>query len=156
MRIMGIDPGTRIVGWGVLDVMGSRLEPVASGVIRAPAKETLSVRLKMIHDGIGRVIEKTSPEIVAVEDIFHGPNTATLIKIGEARGVIVLAAADAGLPVESYTPAEVKKAVTGRGNATKEQVREMVQVILGVAVEEETLDETDALAVAICQSHRIL
>jgi len=156
MRIIGIDPGTRIVGWGVLDVEGSRLEPVASGVIRASAKEPLSARLRTIHDGISQVIEKTAPNVAAVEDIFHGPNTATLIKIGEARGVIILAAAAAGLPVESYTPAEVKKAVTGRGNATKDQVREMVQVILGVAVEGETLDETDALAVAICQSHRIL
>ncbi len=156
MRILGIDPGTRIVGWGVLDVKGNRLEPIASGVIRAPAKEALSVKLNRIHQGVSQVIEKTSPQVVAVEDIFHGPNTATLIKIGEARGVIVLAAAAAGLPVESYTPAEVKKAVTGRGNATKEQVREMVQVILGVSVDEETLDETDALAIAICHSHRIL
>jgi len=155
MRILGVDPGTRIVGYGVLDVKGNLLEPVASGVIRTSNTSDLSVRLREIWEGIGEVIRRTHPDVAAVEALFHGVNTSSLIKIGEARGVILLAASTAGVPTRSYSPAEVKKAVTGRGNARKDQVRQMVGVIIGRSIAAETNDETDALAVAICQAHRI-
>jgi crossover junction endodeoxyribonuclease RuvC len=154
MRILGVDPGTKIVGYGVLDVNGNLLEPVASGVIRTSRTGDLSERLNEIWDGIREVIRKTQPDVAAVEAVFHGRNTSSLIKIGEARGVILLAAASAGIPAQSYSPAEVKKAVTGRGNARKEQVRHMVGVICGRSIAAETDDETDALAVAICRAHR--
>jgi len=154
MRILGVDPGTRIVGYGVLDLNGNLLEPVASGVIRTSRTDDISVRLWEIWEGIREVIRRTNPDVAAVEKVFHGVNTSSLIKIGEARGVILLAVASAGIPAKGYSPAEVKKAVTGRGNARKEQVRQMVGVICGQAIEAETDDVTDALAVAICQAHR--
>lgn len=155
MRILGVDPGTRIVGYGVVDINGNRLQPVASGVIRTTSGAEIPLRLQEIWNGIREVIRRTSPDVAAVESVFHGRNTQSLIKIGEARGVILLAVAAEGIEVRSLTPAEVKKAVTGRGNARKEQVREMVRVILGTAIEAETDDVTDAMAVAICQSHRV-
>ena len=155
MRILGVDPGTRIVGYGVLDVNGNLFEPVASGVIRTSRTGDLSQRLREIWDGIREVIKRTHPDVAAVEAVFHGRNTSSLIKIGEARGVILLAAASAGIPAKSYSPAEVKKAVTGRGNARKEQVRHMVGIICGRIIEAETDDVTDAMAVAICQAHRV-
>jgi len=155
MRILGVDPGTRIVGYGVLELTGNLITPVASGIVRTVPDADLSHKLKLIFDGMNEVIARSSPDLVAVEAIFYGRNIASLIKIGEARGVILLAAGLAGLPTSSFTPAEVKKAVTGRGNARKEQVREMVTRILGPAIEAETNDVTDALAVAICQAHRV-
>ena len=155
MRILGVDPGTRIVGYGVIDLKGNRLQPVASGVIRTTPGADIPVRLEQIWNGLREVIKRTSPDVAAVESVFHGRNTQSLIKIGEARGVILLAVAAEGIEVRSITPAEVKKAVTGRGNARKEQVREMVRVILGCVIEAETDDVTDAMAVAICQSHRM-
>ncbi len=155
MRILGIDPGTRIVGYGVLDVKGNVLEPVASGLIRTSVKEDIPFRLKEIWDGMGEVIRRVSPDVAVVESIFHGKNTSSLIKIGEARGVILLAATVQNVPTESFSPAEVKKSVTGRGNARKEQVREMVRVILGCAIDAESDDVTDAMAIAICKSHRL-
>jgi crossover junction endodeoxyribonuclease RuvC len=155
MRILGIDPGTRIVGYGVLDVKGNVLEPVASGLIRTSVKENIPFRLREIWEGVGEVLRRVCPDVAVVESIFHGKNTSSLIKIGEARGVILLAAVVQNIPTESFSPAEVKKSVTGRGNARKEQVREMVRVILGHAIDAETDDVTDAMAIAICKSHRL-
>ncbi len=154
MRILGVDPGTRIIGYGVIDALGNRIEAVACGTIRPSNKADIDERLKEIHCGIREVIRKTGPDMVAVEEVFHGPNTLSLIKMSEARGVILLAAALEGLPVRGYAPAMIKKAVTGRGNAAKEQVKEMVDVILGEALQFETSDVSDAMAVAICQAHR--
>jgi len=155
MRILGVDPGTRIMGYGVLDLKGSLLEPVAYGLIRTSAKADLPARLRTIFEGLREVIRRTRPDTAAVESVFHGRNTASLIKVGEARGVILLAAEMEGVDVVSYSPAEVKKAVTSRGNARKEQVRAMVLALLGAGIEAETDDVTDALAVAICRAHRL-
>lgn len=154
MRILGIDPGTRIVGYGVIESRGNTLSAVASGVIRAGAKDMLSRRLLHINDSIAEIIKRCAPHIIAVEEIFYGRNVSTLIKIGEARGVILAAAAAAGVETVGYPPAEVKKAVTGNGKATKNQVREMVSTLLGREVPLESFDESDALALAICHANR--
>lgn len=154
MRILGIDPGTRIVGYGVIDLKGSQLVPVAGGVIRTFPKEAMAKRLLMIHEHLLTVIERVKPDVAAVEQVFHGRNTSTLIKIGEARGVILSACASAGVEAMGHSPAEVKKAVTGNGRASKEQVRDMVTVLLGKGLELETHDVSDALAIAICQANR--
>lgn len=154
MRILGVDPGTRIIGYGVIDSTGSRIDPVACGTIRPSGKSEPAERLKEIFNGIREVIKKTDPDVMAVEEVFHGPNTLSLIKMSEARGVIQLAASVEGVPSRGFAPAMVKKAVTGRGNAAKQHVREMVSVILGESLEFETHDVSDAMAVAICQAHR--
>ncbi len=154
MRILGIDPVTSFVGYGLLVAEGNDLITLAAGVVRASRGAGLPERLRDIWEGIRSVIKKSDPQIVAVEEVFLGRNIKSLIQIGEARGVILLAAAAAGIPVSSLSPAEIKKAVTGSGNARKDRVREMVRVILGKGIEAETDDVTDALAVAICQAHR--
>jgi crossover junction endodeoxyribonuclease RuvC len=154
MKILGIDPGTRVVGYGLIELKGTSLKPLACGLIRPPQNDPLSRRLRNIHDNISVVLKRTRPDVVAVEEIFFGRNVATLIKIGEARGVILSACAGAGVDVVGHAPAEVKKAVTGNGRAAKSQVREMVAVFLGKQVAMETDDVSDALAIAICHAHR--
>ncbi|MHC4945445.1 MAG: crossover junction endodeoxyribonuclease RuvC [Planctomycetota bacterium] len=154
MKILGIDPGTRVVGYGLIELKGTTLNPLACGLIRPPQNDPLSQRLRNIHDNIYVVLKRTRPDVVAVEEIFFGRNVATLIKIGEARGVILSACAAAGVEVAGHSPAEVKKAVTGNGRAAKSQVREMVAVLLGKKVSMETDDVSDALAIAICHANR--
>jgi crossover junction endodeoxyribonuclease RuvC len=153
-RVLGIDPGTRCVGIGVVDRIGNRLVPVFHDVV-APGrmKGDLPARLKRIHEGIRAAIRETGPDEVALEEAFYGKSVQSALRIGEGRGVALLAAALEGKPVAQYPPATIKKAVTGNGNAGKEQVGRMVRVILGLddSVSE---DAADALAVAICHLNR--
>jgi crossover junction endodeoxyribonuclease RuvC len=153
-RVLGIDPGTRSVGIGVVDRVGNRLVPVHFGIV-APGrmKGDLLARLKAIHEGILHAIREHDPDTVALEEAFYGKSVQSALRIGEGRGVALLAAALGGKPVAQYPPATVKKAVTGSGNAGKEQVGRMVSVILGLP-EEAPEDAADALAVAICHLNR--
>jgi len=153
MRVLGIDPGTLICGYGVVDVEGPDIKVVDYGVVRCSGLP-LHDRLRVIHAGLASIISRHSPEVAAVEGVFHGVNPRTALKIGEARGVALLAAAAAGLPVVEYSPATVKKAVVGSGRAHKAQVQQMVRIILGLAELPEPEDAADALALAICHCHR--
>lgn len=154
MRVIGVDPGTRIVGFGVVEFSGNRISPVAYGVVRASEKLDYEKRLKTIYDGLMLAIEKHRPEVLAVEEAFFGKNVASALKIGEGRGVAILAGANAGIPVVQFAPTAIKKAVVGQGRASKEQVQRMVRVLLGLKEEPKPADAADALAVAICYCHR--
>ena len=153
MRIMGIDPGTLVCGYGVVDLDGGDMKVVDYGVVRAP-RRPLHERLHVIHQGLVSVIARHAPDVVAVEGVFHGINPRTALKIGEGRGVALLAAAGAGLAVAEHSPASVKKAVVGSGRAHKSQVQQMVRVILALPDIPEPEDAADALAIAICHCHR--
>ncbi len=148
MRVVGIDPGTRKTGWGVVDKNGTRLTAVAAGIIQVNAKAPLAQRLLQIHASIVKVIEEYSPGAMALEDMFFAKFPNAAIKLGHARGVAMVAGAAAGLEVHEYPPALVKRTVAGKGSATKPQVARLVGAILGLR-ELPGEDATDALAVAV-------
>ena len=148
MRILGIDPGTHKTGWGVVERKGTRVVGVASDVITVSRSAPLEQRLCKIHQRLSEVIQEHSPDTVAVEDIFFAKYANAALKLGHARGVAILAAAQADLGVISYPPAVVKRTVVGRGRASKEQVAQLVGAILRLR-ELPPVDATDALAVAI-------
>lgn len=151
MRILGIDPGSRFTGYGVIDVQGDRVRPVAQGVIRAGSGE-FTERLGTIFEGIRQVIDEHAPTEVAVETVFVSRNAASALKLGQARGAAVCAAISRGLPVAEYSPRSVKQAIVGRGGADKVQVQHMVCVLLQLG-EAPAEDAADALAVALCHQH---
>jgi crossover junction endodeoxyribonuclease RuvC len=152
MRLIGLDPGLRVTGWGVIEAADGRLRHVADGVVRSKISDAMAQRLCAIHDGIARVIETYGPEGAAVEETFVNRNPQSTLKLGLARGVVLLAPAQAGLEVAEYAANRVKKSVTGTGHAAKDQVKMMVKTLLPMA-ELETADAADALAVAICHAH---
>ena len=152
MRILGIDPGLRRTGFGVIDVHGSQLQYVASGTIIVPKDEPLAQRLKVILDNIREVVRDTSPTVSALEKVFVNTNPTSTLLLGQARGAAMCALADHGLLVHEYTALQIKKSVVGNGHAAKEQVQAMVQHLLrlnGVP----SADSADALACAICHAH---
>ncbi len=145
MRILGVDPGSRAAGWALVTVeVSARLE--AAGVLRPPAGLPLAERLLFLREGLGTVVERTHPDVAAVERVFSGANPQSLITLGEARGVLLLALAERRVTATEITPAEVKRAVTGTGAAEKEQVRRMVAALLGRRL---PLDAADAAAAAL-------
>lgn len=152
MRTLGIDPGSRVTGYGVVEQTGSRIVRVDHGEIRIKNGEPFTRCLSRIFDELTEVILRTKPDAVALEDIFYGKNVKSLIKQGHVRGVALLASSRSGIPVHEYTPLEVKKAVVGYGQAEKQQVQMMIRAILKLP---ETLppDASDALAVAICHTN---
>ncbi len=149
MRVLGIDPGSRITGYAIVEKQGSRLVHLDNGPIFTDKAPDFPGRLKMIFEGIAQVISEYSPDSVAVEDIFFSINVRSALKLGQARGAAIAAAVNAGLPVYEYSALQVKKAVVGEGKAAKEQVQRMVKVLLGLP-EVAQADASDALAVAIC------
>ncbi|MBW2471074.1 MAG: crossover junction endodeoxyribonuclease RuvC [Deltaproteobacteria bacterium] len=151
--ILGIDPGSRATGYGVIAKKGIRLYYVTCGVIRLSNKYSFSERLKIIFDGLCEVIANHKPTVAAVEDVFVAANPRTALKLGHARGVAVLAALHNGLPVYDYTPRMVKQAVVGYGNADKHQVQQMVRVLLQLSAVP-SADAADALAVAMCHANQ--
>lgn len=151
MRILGIDPGLRVTGFGVIDVQGASLRYVASGVIRI-APGALPPRLKTIHDGVAEVISAYSPDIAVVEIVFVNVNPQSTLLLGQARGAAITTLAVAGLPVHEYTALQVKQSVVGSGRAAKEQVQAMVQRLLALPGIPSP-DAADALACAICHAH---
>ncbi len=152
IRIIGIDPGLRRTGWGIVESLGSRLSFVAAGTVRSRDAASLAERLCAIHDGLARVLEQFMPGEAAVEATFVNRDAAATLKLGQARGVAMLVPALAGLAVAEYAPNAVKKAVVGAGHAEKRQIRMMVSLLLPRA-EFDTDDSADALAIAICHAH---
>ena len=154
MRVLGLDPGLRVTGWGIVDAEGSRLRHVADGVIKSDDRLTLAERLTQLHRGVLDVIAQWMPEEAAVEETFVNKNPESTLKLGQARGAVLLAPALSGLMVGEYAPASVKQAVVGTGRAAKEQVGVMVRTLLpGCLVK--SPDAADALAVAICHAHHL-
>lgn len=151
-RILGIDPGLRITGFGVLDKSGQKLAYVTSGCIRTPQQGTLSERLKVILDGLAEVIADCQPEQIALEKVFVNANPQSTLLLGQARGTAICAAVLHGLPIAEYTALQVKQAVVGNGHARKEQVQDMVMRLLQLAGAPGP-DAADALACAICHAH---
>jgi crossover junction endodeoxyribonuclease RuvC len=155
LRVLGIDPGTLVVGYGVIEAgTGRRPETIARGALRLPSRP-LAARLEMIFRETGRLIAAHRPRVLAIEEIFHGKNFQSVLKLGEARGVVILAAEIAGLEIREYSPALIKKAAAGNGNATKAQVAAMMQRILDLKEPFASPDEADALAAAYCHSTRL-
>ena len=152
MRIMGIDPGTAITGYSIVDKKGNRLEMVAYGCIYTESGLPLSERLKRIYTEIMELIEKYQPGHLAVEELFFNSNAKTALSVGHARGVVLLAGELSGLSVAGYTPLQVKQAVAGYGRADKTQVQKMVKTILCLEKIPKPDDAADALAIAICHS----
>jgi crossover junction endodeoxyribonuclease RuvC len=151
MITLGIDPGTATTGYGIVkDNPDGRLVKICYGVIRTDSKTPYQIRLKEIHEGIFILIEKYKPEVVVVEQLFFNKNVATALSVGQARGVVILTAALAGLDLAEYTPIQVKEAVACYGRADKQQVQQMVKVLLGLEELPKPDDAADALALAIC------
>ncbi len=151
MRLIGLDPGLRVTGWGVIDVEGNRLRHVAHGVVKVATAGSLAERLRELFEGVAGIVAAQQPLEAAVEETFVNANPGSTLKLGQARGVVMLAPARAGLPVFEYAANLVKKSVTGAGHADKQQIAMMVGRLLpGI---EATQDAADALAVAICHAH---
>ena len=152
IRIMGLDPGLRRTGWGVIDAAANRLRYVASGAVTADPKREMADRLNLLFDGIARLIETWAPDAAAIEEIFVNRNPGSTLRLGQARGVVMLAPARAGIAVHEYAANAVKKSVVGVGHADKTQVQAMVGMLLPAAGPQ-SADAADALAVAICHAH---
>ena len=152
MRIIGIDPGSLVTGYGIVEQLDRRLHHVASGQVLTSARMPFNGRLRNIYQKLTEVIAVYTPQVMALEDLFFARNVKTALKLGHVRGVAMLAGLNAGLDIAEYSPLEVKKALVGYGRAQKEQVQEMVRVLLDLAEVPES-DTADALAVAICHYH---
>jgi len=151
VRILGIDPGSRITGYGIVDFSGQQLVHVCNGCIRAKG-EDLSARLFEIHTGILELVSEHQPQEVAIEKVFVARNPSSALKLGQARGAAIVAAARHRAPLFEYSPNEIKQAITGRGHAEKQQIQHMVKILLGLTSVPAT-DAADALAVAICHGN---
>jgi len=154
MRVMGIDCGTQYTGYGVVEVNAQdRLCCLTCGAIKLSPRQPLSTRLATIFNGLSAIITEHRPDEVAIEDVFYALNLKSAFKLGEVRGVAMLSASSAGLPVAEYSPLSIKSAVVGYGRAEKHQVQHMVAQLLGLAEVPEPADAADALAIAICHLH---
>lgn len=152
MRVMGIDPGSRITGYGIIDSVGNRLIHVDNGAIFTDSEKDFPQRLHKIYCQLTEIINTYGPEVVAVENIFFAKNVQSALKLGQARGAAIVAGVIAGLPVYEYTALQVKQAVVGHGKSAKSQVQQMLKVLLNLP-ETAQEDASDALAVAVCHAH---
>lgn len=152
MRIIGIDPGTGILGFGVVDFIGGKAKMVTAGVIITPAHTPIDERLEEIFDGLTEIIAETKPQVMSIEQLFFSRNVTTAISVAQARGVAMLTGRKAGLPIAEYTPMQIKQTLTGYGKADKKQVQEMVRLHLGLKDVPKPDDCADALAAAITHS----
>lgn len=152
MKLLGLDPGLRTTGWGIIEVVDNRMRTVADGAVRSDDRLPLARRLATLYEGIAAVISEFAPDEAAVEETFVNRNPQSTLKLGQARGVVLLAPALAGLPVSEYAATLVKKSVVGTGHAAKEQVGAMIRVLLPGCLAA-SADAADALAVAICHAH---
>lgn len=150
VRVIGVDPGSDTTGYGVIDSDGRHYELVEYAGIRGPKRVSFAERLLAISQKLEEVIERLSPQACAVEDTFYAVNVKSALKLGQARGAVLVAAARSGVEVFEYSPLEIKSALVGYGRAEKKQVQEMVRVLLGLKNAPEPLDASDALAIAIC------
>ena len=152
MKIIGIDPGTGILGFGVIEVIGSKIRMIDAGVIRTPPHTPHDERLEEIFDGLTEIIAATKPDVLSIEKLFFSRNITTAMTVAEARGVAILVGRKAGLPIAEYTPPQIKQTLTGYGKADKKQVQEMVRIQLGLKEVPKPDDCADALAAAITHS----
>jgi crossover junction endodeoxyribonuclease RuvC len=153
MIILGIDPGYAIAGFGIIQKEGGRLKPIQYGSIQTLPSLDTGTRLKQIYDATKQIIEQYKPEVMAIEKLYFNRNVTTALTVGQARGVLILAAVEAGMPIAEYTPLQVKQSTVGYGNAEKNQVQEMVKVLLKLKEVPKPDDVADALAIAITHAH---
>lgn len=153
MRVLGIDPGYAIVGWGVVDYARNRFTTVAYGAVTTAAGEPFEQRLDKVYEGVLQIMQTYKPDALSIEQLFFQNNKTTAIAVAEARGVILLAAAKCGIPIYEYTPMQVKQAVSGYGKAVKKQVQEMTRILLKLESIPKPDDTADALAMAITHCH---
>ena len=153
MRIFGIDPGSERTGFGCIESVDGRHRLVACGALGGAGAATFPEKLKAIHAGLCEMLDRHRPDCVAIEDIFYARNVRSALRLGHARGVAILAACEAGLPIAEYAPAEIKRAVVGYGRAEKPQVQQMIKLQLGLEAVPTPHDAADALAVAVCHLH---
>ena len=152
MRILGIDPGYGITGFGLIDAERNRFSLLRCGAITTPAGMDFSARLEIIYEDMRKLLELAKPDAVAIEELFFGQNVTTGIGVAQSRGVILLAIRQAGLTVQQYKPSQVKQAVVGYGNATKHQVQDMTKRLLGLSAMPKPDDAADAIAIALCHA----
>lgn len=155
MRIIGIDPGTGILGFGVVEVLGNKLTMIDAGVIKTPAHTPLDERLEEIFDGLTEIIAETRPDVMSIEKLFFARNVTTAMSVSHARGVAMLTGRKAKLPIAEYTPLQIKQTLTGYGKADKKQVQEMVRLQLGLKTVPKPDDAADALAAAITHASMV-
>ena len=148
--ILGIDPGTLLMGYGIIEVCGTEMKMKEMSVLKLSGKKDNYIRLQLIHKKVSELIKQHKPTEFAIEAPFFGKNVQSMLKLGRAQGVAIAAAISAGLPVTEYSPKKVKQSITGNGNADKDQVWKMLQRLLSLKVEPQYYDATDALAVAVC------
>jgi len=153
MRVMGIDPGSNCTGFGIVEEVDGNLKAIHWSSVRSSPKDEFPQRLKRIYDELVLAIKKFKPDVVVVEDLFYATNVKTVIKLGQTRGITILAAINSGLPVAEYSPLEIKQSVVGYGRADKIQVQNMVTTLLQLKEKPDPFDASDALAAAICHIH---
>jgi crossover junction endodeoxyribonuclease RuvC len=154
--ILGIDPGTLQMGYGLIEYADNRVRLIEMDIYKIPAKNTAYERLHLIHSKVQRIIAEFGPHEFAIEAPFYGKNVQSMLKLGRAQGVAIAAALQAGIPVTEYSPRKIKQSITGNGNAAKEQVWKMLQQILSIQTEVSAYDASDALAVALCHHYQAL
>ena len=153
MRVLGIDPGSETLGWGVVEDAGIKYSLVDFGIVRSNAKQAFSKRLLKVYRGVEEVVDKYSPDVLAVEDTFYAVNVGVALKLGQVRGVMLLLAEQRGIEIAEYSPRLIKQTVVGYGAAEKHQVQEMVKMLLRMKTVPTPHDAADALAIAICHFH---
>jgi crossover junction endodeoxyribonuclease RuvC len=153
MRVLGIDPGSETLGWGVVEGSGLKYSLVDYGTVKSSPREKFSKRLLKIYEGVSEIIEKYQPDTISVEEAFYAVNVGVALKLGQVRGVVLLLGEKAGLEIGEYSPRLIKQTVVGYGNAEKHQVQEMVRLLLRMKTIPQPHDAADALAIAICHFH---
>ncbi|NNE98212.1 MAG: crossover junction endodeoxyribonuclease RuvC [Pyrinomonadaceae bacterium] len=153
MKVLGIDPGSQTLGWGIVEGKGLKYQGIAYGTVKSSPREAFSKRLLKISDGIEEVIEKFDPDMLSIEEAFYAQNVKVALKLGQVRGAVLLVGEKAGLEISEYSPKTIKQTVVGYGNAEKTQVQEMVRILLKLNEIPEPHDAADALAIAICHFH---
>lgn len=154
ITVLGVDPGTLVTGYGIVACRGAKMRLVDCGTIRNGSEKPMPSRLHEIYYGLRTLMEEYAPDEFAIESAFYGKNAQSAMKLGHARGVSLLAAVERGIPTAEYSPREVKKAITGRGSASKEQVQFMIRSLLDLGETPMIMDASDALAIAVCHLHR--
>jgi crossover junction endodeoxyribonuclease RuvC len=153
MRVIGIDPGSETLGWGVVEGVGAKYAAVDFGIVRSSARLAFSKRLANIYEGVGAVIDRFQPDVLSIEEAFYAVNVNVALKLGQVRGVVLLLAEQRGMKIAEYAPRLIKQTVVGYGNAEKHQVQEMVKLLLKMKTIPSPHDAADALAIAICHFH---
>jgi len=153
MRVLGIDPGSETLGWGIVEGSGTKYTGLGFGVVKSNPKLSFPARLLSVHDGVSNLIDRFSPDTLSIEDTFYAANPSVAMKLGQVRGVVLLLGQQRGLEIAEYAPRLIKQTVVGYGNAEKRQIAEMVRILLKLDAVPRPYDAADALAIAICHFH---